>query len=149
MLTEREIKIIKDSIPFLKEHGKALAVNFYNTMFQNNPEVKKYFNMDRQSSGKQSEALAKSILAAASHIDNLSEILPAAKRIGEVHCKAGIQPKHYPIVGKNLLLTLQSMLGETATEEFMTAWKKAYEEIAKVFIQTEQEIYARQAASRS
>lgn len=141
MLTDKEIKIIKDSIPFLKEHGKSLSINFYNNMFTNNPEVKKYFNMDNQKSGKQPEALSQSILAAANHIDNLSAILPVVERIGKVHCHIGIQPKHYPIVGKNLLITLKSMLGDSATDEFMAAWAKAYEEISKIFIDTEHKIY--------
>lgn len=142
MLTKQEIKIIKDSIPFLREHGKTLAAKFYKNMFTNNPEVQKFFNMDNQTSGKQPEALSQSILAAANSIDNLEAILPAVKKIGEVHCRVGIKPEHYPIVGKNLLLTLQSMLGEKADDTFMTAWEKAYKEISAVFIQVEQEIYA-------
>lgn len=142
MLTKQEIKIIKDSIPFLREHGKTLAAKFYENMFTNNPEVQKFFNMDNQTSGKQPEALSQSILAAANSIDNLEAILPAVKKIGEVHCRVGIKPEHYPIVGKNLLLTLQSMLGEKADDTFMTAWEKAYKEISAVFIQVEQEIYA-------
>lgn len=142
MLTQQEIKTVKDSVPFLREHGKALAAAFYQNMFANNPEVKKFFNMDNQTSGKQPEALSQSILAAANNIDNLEAIRPAVRKIGEVHCRVGIRPEHYPIVGKNLLLTLKSMLGEKADAAFMAAWEKAYQEISEVFIQTEQEIYA-------
>lgn len=145
MLTDSEIKFIKDSIPFLQQHGEILAAEFYRTMFKNNPEVKKYFNMDRQASGKQPQALAAAIVAAASHIDDLSAILPAAKKIGKAHCDAGIRPEHYPIVGKNLLISLKTMLGEKATEAFLDAWAKAYEEIASVFISVEQDIYAERA----
>lgn len=141
MLTDKEIKIIKDSIPFLKDHGKALATKFYENMFSNNPETKKFFNMDKQKSGSQPAALAQSILAAANHIDNLEAILPTVKKIGEVHCKVGILPEHYPIVGKNLLITLKSMLGEAANDEFIQAWEKAYKEISTIFIDVEQKIY--------
>lgn len=149
MLSKQEIKIVKDSVPFLREHGKALAAKFYETMFANNPEVKRYFNMDNQASGKQPEALSQSILAAANHIDNLQAILPAVEKISQTHCSLGIRPEQYPIVGKNLLLTLQSMLGDAADDAFMTAWEKAYQEISAVFIRTEQQIYAAQAAAHS
>lgn len=147
MLTDHEIELIKGSVPFLKEHGKTLATEFYKTMFSNNPEVKKYFNMDDQISGRQPLALSQSILAAANHIDNLSAILPVVERIGKVHCSKGIQPEHYPIVGKNLLITIKSMLGDSASEEFMAAWEKAYNEIAEIFIESEQKLYASKAYS--
>lgn len=149
MLTNQEIKLIKDSVPFLRAHGKTLASTFYQTMFTNNPEVKKFFNMENQRSGKQPEALSQSILAAANNIDNLDAIRPAIQKIGEVHCRVGIKPEHYPIVGKNLLLALKSMLGEEADAAFMSAWEKAYAAISEVFIQTEQEIYAAHARAYS
>ena len=81
------------------------------------------------------------ILAAAQNIDNLPAILPVVKKIGEVHCNSGIQAAHYPIVGKNLLLTIKEVLGDAATEEVLNAWAEAYEVIAKVFIQIEKDMY--------
>ena len=33
------------------------------------------------------------------------------------------------------------MLGDSATDEFMIAWEKAYQEIVKVFINVKQKIY--------
>ena len=118
MLDQKTIDIIKSTVPALKAHGLEITTTFYKNMFANNPEVKPLFNMDKQASGEQPKALAMTILAAAQNIDNLPAILPVVKKIGEVHCNSGIQAAHYPIVGKNLLLTIKEVLGDAATSIF-------------------------------
>ena len=121
MLDQKTIDIIKSTVPVLKTHGLEITTTFYKNMFANNPEVKPLFNMDKQASGEQPKALAMTILAAAQNIDNLPAILPVVKKIGEVHCDREIQAAHYPIVGKNLLLTIKEVLGDAATDEIMDA----------------------------
>lgn len=142
MLDEKTIKIIKSTVPALKEHGLEITKTFYKNMFENNPEVKPLFNMDRQASGEQPKALAMTVLAAAENIDNLDALLPVVKRIGEKHCKVQVKEEHYPIVGANLLGAIKEVLGEAATEEVLQAWGKAYEVIAIIFINVEKEIYS-------
>ena len=141
MLDQKTRDIIKSTVPALKTHGLEITTTFYKNMFANNPEVKPLFNMDKQASGEQPKALAMTILAAAQNIDNLPAILPVVKKIGEVHCNKEIQDEHYPIVGKNLLLTIKEVLGDAATDEVMEAWEKAYQVIADIFISVEKEIY--------
>lgn len=145
MLDQKTIEIIKSTIPVLKEHGLDITTHFYKIMFANNPEVKGFFNMDKQASGEQPKALAMTVLAAAQNIDNLEALLPAVKKIGKRHVEVGILPEHYPIVGKNLLAAIKDILGDAATDEIMEAWGKAYGVIAEIFIQVEKEIYASQA----
>lgn len=141
MLDQKTIEIVKSTVPALQEHGLEITKTFYKNMFQNNPEVKPLFNMDRQKSGEQPKALAMTVLAAAQNIDNLEALLPAVKKIGERHCEVNIQPEHYPIVGSNLLGAIKEVLGDKATDEVLEAWGKAYEVIAQVFIDVEKEIY--------
>ena len=86
MLDQKTIDIVKSTVPALQSHGVEITKTFYKNMFENNPEVKPLFNMDRQASGKQPKALAMTILAAAQNIDNLEAIMPVVKRIGEKHC---------------------------------------------------------------
>ena len=145
MLDQKTIEIIKSTVPVLKEHGLDITTHFYKIMFTNNPEVKGFFNMDKQASGEQPKALAMTVLAAAQNIDNLEALLPAVKKIGKRHVEVGILPEHYPIVGKNLLAAIKDVLGDAATDEIIEAWGKAYGVIADLFIQVEQEIYASQA----
>ncbi|MCI5630717.1 MAG: globin domain-containing protein [Clostridiales bacterium] len=141
MLSQKTIDIVKSTVPALKEHGLEITTVFYKTMFKNNPEVKGMFNMDKQESGAQPKALAMTVLAAAQNIDNLEVLLPAVKKIGQVHVNTNVKPEHYPIVGKNLLIAIKEVLGDAATEEVLNAWGEAYEVIAKVFIDVEKDIY--------
>ena len=90
-------------------------------MFEQNPEIKPLFNMDRQSSGEQPKALAMTILAAAPNTDNLSALLPTIKKIAEKYCKCGVSADHYPIVGKHLLGAIKEVLGNAATDEILEA----------------------------
>ena len=141
MLSSKTIEIIKSTVPALKEHGLEITTTFYKTMFENHPEVKEMFNMDKQESLAQPKALAMTVLAAAENIDRLEVLLPAVKKIGQVHVNSNVKPEHYPIVGKNLLIAIKEVLGDNATEEVIEAWSEAYDVIAKVFIDVETDIY--------
>ena len=142
MLDQKTIEIIKSTVPALKAHGLDITKTFYNNMFEKNPEIKSLFNMDRQASGEQPKALAMSILAAAENIDNLTAIMPVVKQIGETHCNSKVKAEHYPIIGGHLLDAIKEVLGDAATDEIIDAWAKTYGVLAKVFIKTEEEIYA-------
>ena len=142
MLSQKTIDIIKSTVPVLKEHGMEITTTFYKTMFKNNPEVKSMFNMNKQESGEQPKALAMTILAAAQNIDTLEILLPAVKKIGQIHVNTNVKPEHYPIVGKNLLLAIKEVLGDAATDEVLQAWSEAYEVISQVFIDVEKDIYS-------
>lgn len=141
MLNQKTIDIVKSTVPALKENGVEITKTFYKIMFENNPGVKEMFNMDKQESGAQPKALAMTVLAAAQNIDNLEVLLPAVKKIGQIHVNTNVKPEHYPIVGKNLLLAIKEVLGDAATDEVLQAWAEAYEVIAKVFIDVEKKIY--------
>lgn len=141
MLSSKTVEIIKSTVPALKEHGLEITTTFYKTMFENHPEVKEMFNMDKQESLAQPKALAMTVLAAAENIDRLEVLLPAIKKIGQVHVNSNVKPEHYPIVGKNLLIAIKEVLGDNATEEVIEAWSEAYDVIAKVFIDVETDIY--------
>lgn len=142
MLNENDIKIIKSSVPILQERGLEITKFFYKTMFENNPEVKPMFNMEKQNSGEQPLALANAIIAVAKNIDNLNALMPTVKCIGEKHVLANVKPEHYSIVGKNLLIAIKQVLADSATDDIMKAWENAYGVLAEIFIKVEKDIYS-------
>lgn len=146
MLTDQTIRIVKETAPAVAAHAEAITRRFYALMFAGNPEVKAYFNQAHQHSGGQQRALAGAICAYAANIDNLGALGPAVELIAQKHCSLGIQPEHYPIVGKYLLMAIVDVLGDAATEEVLAAWGEAYGFLAKIFIDREQAIYNEQAA---
>lgn len=141
MLDSKTMEIIKSTAPVLKQQGAMITRRFYQRMFSRHPELYNIFNRSNQREGKQPQALADTVYAAAAHIDRLEEILPVVERVAHKHRALGVLPEHYPIVGENLLWAIGDVLGEAATDEVIDAWEKAYNAIAEVFIQVEERMY--------
>ncbi|CAF0894632.1 unnamed protein product [Adineta steineri] len=140
-ITEEQKSIIKSTAPILKENGKEIASIFYKRMFENHPELLDIFNQTNQKIGTQPLALANTIYFAAENIDNLEAIMPVIKHITHKHRALTIQPEHYPIVGKYLLLAIKQFLGEKSTQDILDAWAAAYDIIANIFIDLEKKLY--------
>jgi nitric oxide dioxygenase len=114
---------------------------FYKNLFSAHPELLNIFNHANQAQGRQQAALANTVYAAAVHIDNLENILPAVVQIAHKHVSLGIKAEHYPIVGEFLLKAIKEVLGDAATDEILSAWGEAYGVIADAFIGVEANMY--------
>lgn len=140
-LSKQSRDIVKATVPILQERGDEITKRFYQLLFEHHPELKNIFNQTNQRKGDQSKALADTVYAAALHIDHLEEILPQVKQISQKHRSLNVKPEHYPIVGKHLLLAMKEVLGDTASDDVINAWQQAYNAIADVFIETEEQLY--------
>lgn len=87
-------------------------------------------------------ALAKTVLAAATKIDELSSLKPVIEAIGHKHVARGVDKSQYSAVGECLLYAMGNVLKEDATPEVMGAWGAAYTEMANVFVETEKKLHA-------
>lgn len=146
MLSEKTIEIVKAITPAVAANAEAITRRFYTLMFEGNPEVQAYFNQAHQHSGGQQRALAGAICAYFTHIDNLAALTPAVELIAQKHCSLGIQPEHYPIVGKHLVAAIKDVMGDAVTPEIEAAVVEAYQLLAGVCIGREREIYEHQLA---
>ncbi|MBO0376542.1 globin domain-containing protein [Staphylococcus warneri] len=141
MLSEREKDVVKETVSVLQDKGVEITSNFYARMFKQHPELKNMFNQTNQQRGLQSTALAQSVLAAAVNIDHLEAILPVVKEIAYKHCALQVPPAGYDIVGENLIAAIKDVVGLDDDHEIIKTWKKAYQEIADIFISVEKDIY--------
>ncbi|WP_077623589.1 NO-inducible flavohemoprotein [Sediminibacillus massiliensis] len=147
MLDQKYISIVKSTVPVLEKHGTQITTRFYQMLFENHPELLNIFNHANQKKGRQQQALANTVYAAAQYIDQLETIVPVVKQIAHKHRSLGIKPEHYPIVGEHLLMAIKDVLGDQATDEIIEAWGEAYGVIADVFIKVEAEMYEEAAAA--
>ncbi|EKF73026.1 bifunctional nitric oxide dioxygenase/dihydropteridine reductase 2 [Alcanivorax hongdengensis A-11-3] len=147
MLSAAQLDVIKQTVPVLQENGEVLTRHFYQRMFLENPEVLAFFNPAHQHAGTQQRALAGAICAYAQNIENPAALASAVELIAQKHASLGIRAEHYPIVGQNLLASIQEVLGEAATPAIIDAWAAAYGVLADIFINREQQIYDDQQAS--
>ncbi|MEP1230725.1 MAG: NO-inducible flavohemoprotein [Litorimonas sp.] len=142
MLSQKTIDVVKSTIPALNEHSVALTTLFYTKLFENNPEVKPFFNASNQSDGRQQKALAGAIVAFAQNVENLEALAEAVELISQKHASLMVKPHHYPIVGANLLAAIQELLGLSADHKVVTSWGEAYGFLAGILSNRESEIYA-------
>ncbi|KAI1391851.1 globin-like protein [Hypoxylon trugodes] len=140
-LNYKETKLVKDTIPALRQHGEHIATVFYKTMLRDHPELHNYFNTVNMHTGKQPRALTSLILAFASNIVNISELTPKLERVAQKHASLNIQPEQYDIVGKYLLRAFSAVLGPAMTPDVKMAWTKAYSVMAKMLTGREAHIY--------
>lgn len=144
MLSAKTIEIVKSTVPLLQEKGVEITTRFYQIMFSEHPELLNIFNHTNQKKGRQQQALANAVYAAANYIDNLAVIIPVVKQIGHKHRSLGIKAEHYPIVGTCLLQAIKEVAH--APQEVLDAWGEAYGVIADAFISIEAEMYEEAAA---
>lgn len=146
-LSDDVIRIVKSTAPVLQEHGETLTRHFYQRMFRENPEVAPLFNARNQHGGTQQRALAGAICAFAANVDRLEVLGSAVEGIAQKHAGLRILPEHYPIVGANLLASIQEVLSLPADHEIVQAWAAAYGFLANILIGRERQIYETQSAA--
>ncbi|KAI5206786.1 flavohemo protein [Aureobasidium subglaciale] len=140
-LTPDQVKLIKATVPVLKEHGTTITSHFYDTLLKENPSLNGVFNQTHQKTGHQAGALAGSLYAYASHIDDLGALSPAVERICHKHASMFVQPEHYGVVGTYLLRAMGDVLGGALTPEILEAWGQAYWQLANIMIKQGENLY--------
>ncbi len=138
-LSQESIDICKATAPVLTEHGEAITVKMYEILFANYPETRVLFG---EAPENQHKILAGAIVAYASNIDNLDALGSAVEKMAKRHVQTNVKPKHYPMVGESLLQAIKEVLGDSATDDVINAWKEAYFFLGDILIARETELYA-------
>jgi nitric oxide dioxygenase len=139
-LTAEQVQIIRSTVPVLKAHGNDITTHFYKILLNDIPELHNIFNVANQANGFQPRALAGSLYAYASNIDDLGALSPAVEKICQKHASLYVQPKHYKIVGDYLLRAMGDVLGAALTKDLLEAWEAAYWQLANILISKEGQI---------
>lgn len=145
VLSEETKRIVKETASLLREKGVDVTKRMYELMFSESPQVKPLFNQANQVSARQPTALANAVAAYAENIDNIPALAEPLALMAHKHASLGVEPEHYPTVGKHLLQAIRDVLNPP--EAVMTAWGEAYEFLAQALIKMEHDLY-QQAASK-
>ena len=139
-LTPEQVQIVRSTVPVLQAHGNDITTHFYKTLLDDIPDLHNIFNTANQANGFQPRALAGSLYAYASHIDDLGALSPAVEKICQKHASLYVQPEHYKIVGEYLLRAMGDVLGAALTKDILYAWEAAYWQLANIMIGKESQI---------
>ncbi|AAC06544.1 globin domain-containing protein [Aquifex aeolicus] len=137
MLSEETIRVIKSTVPLLKEHGTEITARMYELLFSKYPKTKELF---AGASEEQPKKLANAIIAYATYIDRLEELDNAISTIARSHVRRNVKPEHYPLVKECLLQAIEEVLNPG--EEVLKAWEEAYDFLAKTLITLEKKLYS-------
>ncbi|MDD5716677.1 MAG: globin domain-containing protein [Sulfuricurvum sp.] len=138
-LSPSTITTVKATAGVVATHAEAITMKMYEILFSEYPETKDFF---KDADPMQHKKLASAVSAYAANIDNLEVLTQAVEKMAQTHVKSSVKPEHYPIVGVCILKAIKEVLGDTATDEILEAWKEAYFFLADILIAREKEIYA-------
>lgn len=141
MVSQKSKDIIAATLPAVRENAVNITSTFYPLMFERYPQVKAYFNESHQREGTQRQALANAVVAYAANLDRLEVLGDAVSLIVQKHASLNILPEHYPIVGECLLEAISIVFGDAATDEVLSAWGEAYQQLADILINAEEAVY--------
>lgn len=128
-LTDREIKLIQESFQQLSEKSAKVGKDFYQMLFDRNPELRELFKVDMN---EQSLALMRMVKTVVEGLNNPQIIIPAVQQLGKRHSEYGVEYKHYKDFGVCLIECIERELQPNFNEETKAAWEKLYNILADV-----------------
>ncbi|MFN0189629.1 MAG: globin domain-containing protein [Bacteroidia bacterium] len=124
MLTEKEIKLIKNSWGKVRGIQPELIGDvFYRKLFIDIPELKRMFD---SSTISQSIKLVDMLSLIVARLERLDELTEEIKQLAKRHVGYGVKDKHYEYVGAALIWTLNQALRSEWNSELEAAWVKCY-----------------------
>ncbi|UGS28375.1 hemin transporter [Microbacterium resistens] len=144
-LSSASESIVRRTASVVAAHADEITRVFYPSMFAAHPEFLNVFNQANQAAGEQPRALARSIVAFATHlIDPMApDFAPVLRRIAHKHVSLGISAAQYLIVQRHLLDAIGAVLGDAVTAEVRSAWDEVYWLFATGLIAEEALLYSR------
>ena len=127
---------LKDNFAHVAQHGDAVALFFYSDLFLRNPQLREMFPVGMS---HQRDRLLSALGRIVSQVDNLSELVPYVRQLGQDHRKFGVEAAHYPEVGASLVTTLRYFSGSAWDDQLAQDWTDAYNLLSKVMIEAASE----------
>lgn len=131
-VTQTDVKLVQSSWIVLAPNSMEVAKDFYNHLFDNNPEIIPYFKGDMD---KQAEKLMFTLGFLVTNLERLDEIVKSVEELGRVHAKAyKVKPSHYVMVKRSLIATIEKQMQSTWTKQHYDAWYKVISTVERVMI---------------
>jgi len=145
-MSQKTIDTIVATAGLVAHQALDITSHFYKHVLQKYPSLLAFFNPAHNVpiSLHQPKALAGSVVAYASNIQDLSPLLVPGGAVAAIchrHCALTIYPESYVVVHDNLMASVGAVLGTVVTPDIAAAWSEAVLFLAKAFIDTEESLY--------
>lgn len=131
MFSDETVRAIRKGWAVAAVSPDATARAFYAHLFQLDPETERLFHSDM---GVQGRKLTETLAFIIDHLDDLDELMPAARDLAVRHVSYGVIAEHYTTVGQALIAALQDIVGDGFSVEDAAAWADVYGELSGAMI---------------
>ena len=126
-MTNEQIKLVQESFKQVAPIAETAAQLFYARLFELDPDLELLFKGNLSEQGRK---LMQMLGLAVNSLNRMDQLLPVVRSLGSRHVSYGVRDKDYDTVGKALLWTLRTGLGEAFTPNVEAAWSNVYATLA-------------------
>jgi hemoglobin-like flavoprotein len=128
-LTARQKHVIRESLLRLEPALDLVGTLFLRKLFQLDPSLRARFDGPAETQGRKFMAGLKLTIISLNHEDGLA---PTLKLLGVRHRQLGIKLRHYRIMARALMWTLEQSLGKGFTRETKNAWTALLSQLTRI-----------------
>ncbi|SDQ10719.1 nitric oxide dioxygenase [Curtobacterium sp. UNCCL20] len=148
LLTPAARSVVAATAPVIAARLPEITPDFYRRLFAAHPELLDgVFSRSNQLTGRQSSALAGSVVAFALAILDGEHPLDLVERIASRHAALGVTEELYAVVHEHLFAAIAGDLGAAASDDVVAAWSEVYWLFAGLLIARERALTGAQANS--
>jgi len=126
-MTKDEVALVKASFAAIEEQSDQFIDDFYENLFEIQPDLEELFPSDLD---EQKKKLLASLILVVNGCDNFENLIPTLKKLGQRHVDYGVSIEDYEYVGQALIVALRTASGSLWNDQVEVAWSQAFTAIA-------------------
>ena len=130
-MTPEQITLVQTSFDRLGPELPAMAVRFYQELFQRDPALRPLFTTDM---AEQRVRFTEKLTEIVRAMPRLDELLVHTRALGARHLGYGVRAADYRTVGDSLVAALAAVLGEEFDDATREAWMLAFNLVAETML---------------
>lgn len=130
-VSETHLRLIRDSLPRVREKLEPASMVFYDNLFVIAPEMRPLFRGDINDQGMR---FMSTLATIAEILDEPEALDQHFDDLARAHATLGVRERHFAPMGSALMVTLGETLGDEFTDDLHAAWRAAYDHMAAEMI---------------
>lgn len=131
MVTTEQARLIRESLPAIRELSGPIAALFYGRLFELAPEVRPLFKQDIAVQGRKLMDMLTALIA---HVDGFGAMAPALKAMGQRHAGYGVRFANYEPVAAAFVWALGASLEGDLSNEAKAAWRALVDDVSAAML---------------
>jgi len=126
-MTSEQKRLVRESFQSISDSLGPISLLFYARLFEQDPSLRPMFVQDIAIQGRK---LMSTLTTVVQNLDDLDQLSPALRALGQRHAGYGVRSDHYKLVKGALLWTLGQVLDTDFYPEMKAAWSEVIDTIS-------------------